>query len=90
MGRRTIGQGLSFPALDLYIHGWDIAKSGGFDLAIPAEVIEFAHAVVDPIPAEQVRNPRVFAAEIPAPAGATGSEIFLAWTGRNPAWHAPE
>lgn len=90
IGRRTIGEGLSFPAVDLYIHGWDIAKSAGFDLAIPDEAIEFAHAVIDPIPPEQVRNSRVFAAEKPAPADATGSEVFLAWTGRDPAWHAPE
>ena len=78
----------SFPALDLYIHGWDIAKSGGIDLVIPAEAIEFAHAVIDPVPAERVRNSRVFAAERPAPADATASEAFLAWTGRDPAWPA--
>ena len=89
MGRASIGQGLSFPVLDLYIHGWDIAKSAGCDLVLPAEAIEFAHAVIDPVPAEQVRNPRVFAAEKPAPVDATESEAFLAWTGRNPAWHAP-
>ena len=88
MGRRSTGEGLSFPALDLYIHGWDIAKSAGFDLVIPAEAIEFAHAVIDPIPSEQVRNARVFAAEKPAPADSTDSEAFLAWTGRDPAWHA--
>jgi uncharacterized protein (TIGR03086 family) len=89
-GRRSVGEGLSFPALDLYIHGWDIAKSGGIDLVIPAEAIEFAHAVIDPVPAERVRNSRVFAAEKPAPANATDSEAFLAWTGRDPAWRAPE
>lgn len=89
MGRRSIGQGLSFPALDLYIHGWDIAKSAGFNPAIPDDVIEFAHSILDPIPAEQIRAPQVFAAEKPVPAGATDSEAFLAWTGRDPAWRAP-
>jgi hypothetical protein len=90
-GRRSIGEGLSFPALDLYIHGWDIARSGGIDLVIPAEAIEFAHAVIDPVPADRVRNSRVFgpakpAPAKPAPAGATESAAFLAWTGRDPAW----
>lgn len=89
-GRRSIGQGLSFPAVDLYIHGWDIARSAGCDVAIPAEVIEFAHAIIDPVPAEQVRTPRVFAAEKPVPADATDSAAFLAWTGRDPAWRATE
>ena len=55
-GRRSIGAGLSFPALDLYIHGWDIARACGAELVIPAEAIEFAHAVIDPVPEDRVRN----------------------------------
>jgi uncharacterized protein (TIGR03086 family) len=87
-GRRSIGDGLSFPALDLYIHGWDVARSGGVDLVIPAEAIEFAHTVIDPVPEDRIRNGRVFAAARPAPPDATDSEAFLAWTGRDPAWPA--
>ncbi len=87
-GRRSIGAGLSFPALDLYIHGWDIARACGAELVIPAAAIEFAHAVIDPVPEDRVRNGRVFAAAKPAPAGATQSQAFLAWTGRDPAWPA--
>jgi hypothetical protein len=59
-------------------------------LGLLQQAIEFAHTVIDPIPAEQVRNPRVFAAEKPAPVDATESEAFLAWTGRDLAWHASE
>ena len=40
-GRRSIGQGLSFPALDLYIHGWDIARSAGCDLALPVDWVGY-------------------------------------------------
>ena len=65
-GRRSIGAGLSFPALDLYIHGWDIARACGAELVIPAAAIEFAHAVIDPVPEDRVRNGRVFAAAKPA------------------------
>lgn len=86
MGRRSIGEGLSFPALDLFIHAWDIGKSARIDLELPAEAIEFARTVIGPIPAEQVRNPRVFAAERPAPSGATASQALIAWTGRDPNW----
>ncbi len=85
-GRRSIADGLSFPALDLYVHGWDVARSGGVDLVIPAEAIAFARSVIDRAPAAQIRNPRVFAAEKPAPAGASASAAFLAWTGRDPGW----
>ncbi|MHB1615356.1 MAG: maleylpyruvate isomerase family mycothiol-dependent enzyme, partial [Actinomycetes bacterium] len=45
MGRRSIGEGLSFPALDLFVHAWDLRRVVDADLDIPAEVIEFAHAL---------------------------------------------
>ncbi|MGI8446202.1 MAG: TIGR03086 family metal-binding protein [Streptosporangiaceae bacterium] len=86
MGPRSIGEGLSFPALDLFVHGWDIGKSAGVDLELPAGAIEFARSVLEPLPAGQVRNPRVFAAEKPAPADASDSQAFIAWTGRDPDW----
>jgi uncharacterized protein (TIGR03086 family) len=86
VGQRSIGEGLSFPALDLFVHGWDIGKSAGVDLVLPAGAIEFARSVLDPLPARQVRNPRVFAAVKPAPAGASDSQAFIAWTGRDPDW----
>src|ERR1700753_867268 len=47
-GRRSVGEGLSFPALDLYIHGWDIARSGGSDLGIPAAATQVGPARVCP------------------------------------------
>lgn len=86
LGRRSIGQGLSFPAVDLFVHGWDLARSVGRDFEISDEAIAFAHAVIDPVPTEQVRSPRVFAAEVTAPDDATATQIFIAWTGRNPFW----
>lgn len=89
MGRRPIGAGLSFPALDLFVHAWDIGRSAGHDIVIPAEAIEFAHGVIDVIPAERVRNERVFGAEVPAPPNATPTQSFIAWTGRDPLWAAP-
>ena len=85
-GQRSIAEGLSFPALDLFVHGWDIGKSAGVDLDLPAGAIEFARVVLEPLPAGQVRSPRVFAAEKPAPPGATDSQAFIAWTGRDPDW----
>jgi uncharacterized protein (TIGR03086 family) len=86
MGRRTIGEGLSFPALDLFVHAWDLSRVVDADIVIPAEEIEFAHAVIDPLPAEQVRSPRVFATEVTSPPDATSTQSFIAWTGRDPRW----
>lgn len=86
IGRRTVGDGLSFPALDLFIHAWDLARSVGRDVVIPPEAIEFAHVTFGPIPSEQMRSPRVFADAVAAPPDATHSEDFIAWTGRDPRW----
>ncbi|TAN25100.1 MAG: TIGR03086 family protein [Actinomycetota bacterium] len=84
MGRRSIGQGLSFPAVDLFIHGWDLAWSFGRTVEIPDEAIAFAHQVLDQIPTQQLRSPQIFGAEINPPAEATTTQRFIAWTGRNP------
>jgi len=86
VGRRAIGDGLSYPALDLFIHAWDLARSLGMDVVIPAEVIEFAHIVFRPIPSDQMRSPRVFADALAASPDATATEAFIAWTGPDPRW----
>lgn len=88
-GRRSIGQGLSFPAVDLFVHGWDIARSVGRDVRIPDEAIAFAHEMLDAFPTEQIRSPRVFGDPAAAPDGATPTQRFIAWTGRDPEWQAP-
>jgi uncharacterized protein (TIGR03086 family) len=86
MGRRAVGDGLAFPALDLFVHGWDLARSIGTSVDIPHDVIQFGHARIGAIPAQQVRSPNVFADEVDPPEGATDSESFIAWTGRDPRW----
>lgn len=55
-----------------------------FDVVIPPDVIEFAHAHLDPISDDRKRSPGVFGAEIEPPADASATEAFLAWTGRQP------
>ena len=89
-GRRSIGEGLSFPALDLFVHGWDVGKSAGLDMVLPGEAVEFARSVLEPLPDAQVRNPRVFASEKTVPAGASDSRALIAWTGRDPDWQPPD
>ena len=52
---------------------------------IPDDVIEFAHDFLDPIPTEMMRSTGgAFGPEVAAPAGATPTEGFVAWTGRDP------
>ena len=83
MGRRSVADRLAFPAVDLYVHAWDIAQTADVAIEIPGEVIDFAHAYIDPLPAEAVRGPKgAFGPEVAVTGDATPTEAFVAWTGR--------
>lgn len=85
MGKRTVGDRLAFPAIDLYVHGWDLATAAGIDVEIPDEVIAFSHEYIDPFPEEMMRGPKgAFGPEVVVPGDATATERFVAWTGRQP------
>lgn len=85
MGPRTVADRLAFPAIDLYVHAWDIGTPAGVPVEIPEDVIEFAHGYLDPFPDEVMRGPKgAFGPEVDVPGGATPTEAFIAWTGRHP------
>jgi uncharacterized protein (TIGR03086 family) len=80
---RTVADDLSIPVIDLYVHAWDLGVVAGIGVEIPAGLIDYAHAYIDPLPDEAVRGDnRAFAPQAPVPAGATPTEQFIAWTGR--------
>jgi len=87
MGSRTVAEGLAFPAIDLFVHAWDLAATIGESVVLPDEAIEFAEATFAGLPADMMRSPAIFGEALDAPPGATRSEAFLAWTGRDPRWH---
>lgn len=89
MGPRSIDEGLRFPAIDLFVHGWDLAKVAGHTVELPDEIVEFTHRAMRGFPDEMIRNPRVFAPALDTPAGAGTADAFLAWTGRDPSWTPP-
>jgi uncharacterized protein (TIGR03086 family) len=82
---RTVADDLAIPVIDLYVHAWDLGVAVGIAVEIPPDVIDFAHAYLDPLPDDMVRGDnRAFAPQAPVPAGATPTERFIAWTGRRP------
>jgi len=89
-GSRTIAEGLSFPAIDLFVHAWDLGAAAGIRITLPDEVVEFGRSMFANMPAEMIRSPRVFAEELETDAAATASDAFLAWTGRDPNWQRPQ
>ena len=89
MGKRTVADRLAFPAVDLFVHAWDVGRAAGIDVEVPAEVIEFTHGHIDPIPVEMVRGANgAFGPEVEVPEDASPTEAFIAWTGRDPRWRA--
>ena len=80
---QTIADALVIPVIDLYVHAWDLGTAVSINVEIPADVIDFAHAYLDPLPDEVLRGDnRAFGPQTPVPAGATPTERFIAWTGR--------
>lgn len=71
--------------IDLYVHAWDLGAAAGIAVEIPASVIDYAHAYIDPLPSEMIRGAnRAFGPQVHLPASATPTERFIAWTGRRP------
>ena len=82
---RTVADDLAIPVIDLYVHAWDLGVAVGIVVEIPPDVIEFAHAYIDPLPDDMIRGEgRAFGPQTPVPADATPTERFIAWTGRRP------
>jgi uncharacterized protein (TIGR03086 family) len=82
---RTVADDLAIPVIDLYVHAWDLGAAVSIAVEIPADVINYAHAYIDPLPDGMVRGDnRAFGPQTPVPAGATPTERFIAWTGRRP------
>ncbi|MFC0316468.1 TIGR03086 family metal-binding protein [Gordonia phosphorivorans] len=83
-GPRTVRDGLSFPAVDLFLHGWDLAAAGGRSVDLPAEAIAYTEQMFAQIPDEVTRRPGVFGPALPTPADASPTARLVAFTGRDP------
>lgn len=82
---RTVADDIAIPVIDLYVHAWDLGTVAGIAVEIPADVIDYAHAYIDPLSLDMVRGEdRAFGPEIQVLASATPTERFIAWTGRRP------
>ena len=83
-GRSTLEAAVNrFLCFDLVVHGWDLARSQGFDEHIApddiARVREQAEAFGDAL-----RSPQAFGPAVEPPAGADDQARLLAFLGREP------
>ena len=74
--------GAGFATLELFQHGWDVARASGQQIDFDAEVTETANATAQMMPAEQVRVTGVFGAQGSCPPGASAEDRLAAFLGR--------
>jgi uncharacterized protein (TIGR03086 family) len=85
MGTRSVARSLAFPAIDCFVHAWDIGHAVGIAVELPEDAIVFTHHYLDPMPQDRMRGPGgAFGPELAPPAGASPTEALIAWTGRAP------
>jgi uncharacterized protein (TIGR03086 family) len=83
-GPTTIGATLvSFYALDLVVHRWDLARAAGTDTEFSEDEMNLLDNGIA-LFGEHMYDEGVFAAAVPAPPEATRQERLLAVMGRNP------
>ncbi len=74
--------GAGFATLELFQHGWDVARASGQKIDFDADVTEVANATSQMMPAQQVRVPGVFGTEGGCPPDASAEDRVAAFLGR--------
>jgi len=72
----------NFATLELFQHGWDVARASGQQIDFDADVTETASATAQQMPAEQVRVQGVFGQEGGCPPDASAEDRLAAFLGR--------
>ncbi|TMR24031.1 TIGR03086 family protein [Nonomuraea turkmeniaca] len=74
-------------AIEITVHGWDVARSCGENRPIPPLMAEELLDLV-PLFVSQADRPARFAAQVPVPAYAPAQDHLLAYLGRDPNWQS--
>jgi len=72
-----------FVSNDLVVHRWDLGRAAGNDVVLDADEAGVALATYESL-GDDVRNPRVFAAEVEVDDRASTQDRLLGFTGRDP------
>jgi uncharacterized protein (TIGR03086 family) len=67
---------------DLLIHAWDLARAIGADDTLPAEAVQATLMGLQRFPAEMMRSPGMFGAELEAAPDTDAQAKLIAFTGR--------
>ncbi len=81
-GEVPLRRALALPVADLAIHSWDVHRSLGRSVELPAGPLTFCRTLVESVPDEALRRPGAFGPARPAPAAATPTTALMAYLGR--------
>jgi uncharacterized protein (TIGR03086 family) len=82
-GEVPLRQALAFPVADLAMHGWDLHRSCGRSVELPADLEAFCRALIDTVPEQAMRRPGGFGPAKTAPERANSTERLMAHLGRS-------
>lgn len=78
---------LGMACMDIFIHGWDLAKATGQDTKLDPRLVDACHGMMAAMPAAQLvgaRRQGAFGPEVKVPPTASTQDKLLGLTGRRP------
>ncbi|OBI16232.1 TIGR03086 family metal-binding protein [Mycobacterium sp. E2497] len=82
-GQVPLRRALTFPVSDLAMHAWDIHRSQGRLIELPADLLGLCRGLVESLPEPMLRRPGGFGPAQAAPDDATPTARLMAFLGRS-------
>jgi len=82
-GEMTAGRFVNVVTTDVLVHTWDVARAGGIDVELDAELVERAHTAALPMDS-MIRSTGMFGPRVDVDDAADPQSKMLAFFGRDP------
>ncbi|MEE2852479.1 MAG: TIGR03086 family metal-binding protein [Actinomycetota bacterium] len=82
-GEVPLRRALTYPVSDLAMHAWDVHRSQGRLIELPADLLAMCRDLVESVPEGMLRRPGGFGPAQTAPADATPTARLMAYLGRS-------
>ena len=81
-GPMPVATAVSFPAIDLFVHAWDLGRATARPVELADDVVAWIQGIMRSTPPEKFRNARGFGPARPAPVDASPTATLMAFLGR--------
>ena len=82
-GDVALYRAMTYPVSDLALHSWDLHRSQGRLVELPADLLAFCRGLVESVPENMLRRPGGFAPAQPAAEDSTPTSRLMAHLGRS-------